>query len=176
MPRIEYPDLADPDGELATVLDSIAANRPFLPNPYRLMMWNPEVAAPWVTLANRLRFEGELDARTRELAILQVSRSTGCDYEWHHHAAAACKAGITADEVTAIGGWRDGHEWAPEDTALLRFVRALALREPPEPGDIHVLRVRLGEPKLMELAVLVAYYVGLATFLIGFDVEVESAP
>jgi AhpD family alkylhydroperoxidase len=171
MARIDYADLGEPAPALQPLLEKISKGRPFVPNLYRMLLRSPVVADGWVSMANAVRFESKLDDHSRELAILLVSEITGCEYEWHHHARLAETAGISPEELERIRAWPDLDAWSPEDRSLLRAVGAMAERERLPESD---LVERLGEETFLELAATVAYYVGLAHFLLAMEIEVEA--
>jgi len=61
-----------------------------------------------------------LPPRHRELLILRTASLCRSEYVWAHHAPAARKAGITADELTRIARGPDTPGWQPFEAALLR--------------------------------------------------------
>src|SRR5690606_31612722 len=66
-----------------------------------------------------LTFDSPLSDRHRELAILRVALVTGSDYEYRKHRVMAVQNGVTADEVDAVGSWRDHASFTPADRAVL---------------------------------------------------------
>lgn len=175
MPRIPYPDLDTDDAVRAAASAAGAARGGTLINLYRMLLHAPPLASAWLGLGTHLRYGGALDDRTRELVVCLVARRTASEYEWHHHAPLARAAGVTDEQLAAVGRWQDestlfGHA----DIDVLDYAEAvLAARV----DDERVARARshLGDPGLVELTALVAYYLGASRFLDALGVEAEGS-
>src|SRR5712664_70649 len=109
---IEYPSVSKGPGSMARLpyVDPVAANPEVaealgaLP-PLNIfgMVANAETAfRPWLGLGAALLGRLQLDARLREIAILEVARLSGSRYEWVQHEAIATALGVGRDEVRAV--------------------------------------------------------------------------
>ena len=78
MARVPYLDPADlaPGNR-----DLLARNI----NLYRALVHSPDATRSFLELARYIRFHSKLDARLREMAILQVGYSANSPYEYSHH-------------------------------------------------------------------------------------------
>jgi alkylhydroperoxidase family enzyme len=63
---------------------------------------NPRMRAFFECWLDTFLFEGAIDARLREQAILRIMWRRGRAYEWGNHYRLAVRAGLTDDEVLAV--------------------------------------------------------------------------
>jgi 4-carboxymuconolactone decarboxylase len=167
-PRADHPSshrYADDEGRLS--------------GPFNAMLYSPKVGLALQELGAALRFRGRFTTRQREIVTLVVAAHTRSDYEWYAHERLGRQAGLTEDELTALGSGRD---------PLLADVRERivyeAARELVADGDIsdplYVEAVAtLGRASVFELVTIVGYYTALAVQLRVFRVGVpdgEPAP
>jgi alkylhydroperoxidase family enzyme len=66
---------------------------------------NPRMRAFFECWLDTFLFEGAIDARLREQAILRIMWRRGRAYEWGNHYRLAVRAGLTDDEV--LQRWTD---------------------------------------------------------------------
>src|SRR5277367_4922960 len=64
---------------------------------------NPELFRRWLGFGGAL-LAGTLPARLRELLILRTANRFDGAYEWAQHLEIGAKAGLSAAEMTAVGG------------------------------------------------------------------------
>jgi 4-carboxymuconolactone decarboxylase len=140
--------LSDPEGRL---------NGPF----------NAMVAAGGVGMAVQrlgaaIRFGSGLDARPRELAILELARLRGSEIEWQGHEGAARSAGLTEAELADVRAGRVPATFGDADRLLVDVVRRLVLeRDLPEATATAALAA-FGERGFLEIVYCVGYYDMLA--------------
>ena len=88
-----------------TEKDLAAQNRDLLTrnlNLYRALVNSPDTARSFMALGMHIRFHMKLDARLRELAILQVGYRTRAPYEYAHHIELGRQFGVTDGDLAAI--------------------------------------------------------------------------
>jgi alkylhydroperoxidase family enzyme len=140
---------------------------------YRAMVNAPGITRAFLGLANQIRHASLLDARLRELAILQVAWDTRSAYEWSHHVKIGRDFGVTSEDLRAIssGDWRG---LAQDAQFVLAAARGIA--QDGDLADVQVedLRATFGEQVLTELLLVCSIYVGLARFLHVARVDVED--
>ena len=168
----------DPDaltGRQREVFDGIAQGpRGGVLGPFTALLLQPEVADRVQALGARLRFEGTLPGRLRELAVLVTAHFWGAAYEWAAHAPIARKEGVPVAVIEAIGDGRrpdfDDDNNAHDD-AVYRFCSELL--ETHEVGDDTYAAAldALGPEGVVELTALVGYYALLAMVLKTFRIE-----
>lgn len=173
MARIPYADLSAP--ELAALAERIRAERGgTLLNLFRMLLHSPEIAEAWLGLGGAVRFRSTLDDRSRELAICAVARWTGADYEWAHHEPLARRAGVPADALAALPGWRGAHGFDQRDRAVLAYAEALTLDACADDATFAGVREVFGDRELVELTATIALYGCTARFLNAFDVDLDG--
>ncbi len=78
-------------------------------NVFRVWLRHPALARWLSDLLMGLLWEGQLDARLRELVIMRLGWSTGSDYEWTQHWRIARGIGVDEADILAVRDWR-GHD------------------------------------------------------------------
>src|SRR5262249_4328375 len=78
-----------------------------LQGPFNAMLHHPRLGFAVQEVSRRLRFEGVLTHRTREIVILIVAASQRSEFEWAAHASIAGMVGIADDEINALAAGDD---------------------------------------------------------------------
>jgi 4-carboxymuconolactone decarboxylase len=136
-----------------------------LQGPFNAMLLSPEVGTALQELGAAIRYRSSLPARTREIAILELSVLRRSSFEWYAHARVGKQAGLTDTEIAAL------HDGAPvttlDDTETLvrELVRTLVRERDLDDRTYTAASAKLGRRELMELIALVGYYDLLALSL-----------
>ena len=168
----------DPDalsGRQREVFDEIAQGpRGGVRGPFTALLLKPEVADRVQALGAKLRFEGALPARLRELCVLVTARFWDAGHEWAAHAPIARKEGVPVAVIEAIADGRRPDFDDARDAAVYRFCAEVL--ETHEAGDETYADVldALGLEGVVEMTVLVGYYALLAMVLKTFRIEPED--
>lgn len=167
LPYLNEEDLKPADREL------VARNM----NLHRLLAHSPTTARAYSGLAKHLRFESTLDARLRELAMLQVGWLAKSAYEWAHHLELAGKVGVTDDDIRAMIAETQGTPTGlPEPERLvLRAARELTEGTAMSPETFAALAGHLSNEHLVDLTVAITFYVGVVRFLATMELDVEDS-
>jgi alkylhydroperoxidase family enzyme len=129
-----------------------------------------------------LRFGGailgalELDPRLRELAILQVAKQAGAEYEWVQHVAIGRAVGLTEDQIAAVEREDPGDpSLSDADRAVLRFVAEVI--DSPRVSDETFADVSrsLGPREIVELLLTIGEYLMLARVMTTLELEIDDA-
>jgi alkylhydroperoxidase family enzyme len=64
-------------------------------------------------------WQGKLDSRLRELAIMRIAWLTSCEYEWAQHWRVAQGLGVTADDLAGVRDWHSYNGFGPTERAVL---------------------------------------------------------
>jgi alkylhydroperoxidase family enzyme len=146
-------------------------------NLYYALAHSPAGARAFAEPALYLRHRSRLDARLRELAIIQVGYATGSRYEYAHHVELGRQAGLSDEDIRAIA-----RETAGEGTHLTAIERAVlaAAREiviHPEISDdtFAFLDGALGHERLVDLLMAICVYCGVVRMLGTLRIDVEPA-
>lgn len=104
--------------------------------------------------------ESTIDARLRELAIVQVSYVNANAYEFSWHLRGALKAGATDQDIDALMAETNGATSSlPEvDRAVLRAARDLSVDLSLADETWALLEAHLGRERLIELILAITYY------------------
>lgn len=104
--------------------------------------------------------ESTIDARLRELAIVQVSYVNANAYEFSWHLRGALKAGATDQDIDALMAETNGAASSlPEvDRAVLRAARDLSVDLSLADETWALLEAHLGRERLIELILAITYY------------------
>ena len=88
-------------------------------NVFRVWLRHPPLAKWLSDLLMGLLWEGQLDARLRELVIMRLGWSTGSDYEWTQHWRIALGVGVDEADVLAVRDWRSHDGFGDAERAVL---------------------------------------------------------
>ncbi len=157
------------------VYDTVLSGpRKSVPAPVRIWLRSPGLADPAQRLGAFLRFESELPAKLRELAILLTARATTAQYEWSMHRPLAEKAGLAPAIIEAIAA-RTPPRFEDADEALT-YELATALTRTFTLDETLYARglTRFGERGLVEFVVLVGYYTMVAMTLNAFQADLPE--
>lgn len=136
---------------------------------------SPGAARVFSDLGMYIRHRSKLDARLRQLAIMQVGWCARSSYEWSHHVQIGRDFGVSNDDIAALAVETDGGESGIEPLARLVLRGAREMWEGPgmSATTFESLRARLDTESLTDLVVIVAYYCGVVRILATLEVEVE---
>lgn len=128
---------------------------------------------PWLALGGALLSSLSLDARLRELAILQVARSADCDYELVQHEAIAAGVGVSPGQIRAVVGGHLDDAVLADCAPVLRFVDQLVRTHATSDAAFAELRQLLDDRECVELLLVVGHYLGLALLAAAVDLDLD---
>lgn len=142
----------------------------------RAVAHSPRLARLVAARGMYFRHESGLNARLRELAILQVGYSTRSSYEWAHHIDVALSFGVSEEDIRAIELETRGKpsHLEPLASAVLAAARSLTddLTLPQEIFD--KLAGAMSKEHLIDLFVAIAEYNGLVRVMAAIEIDIES--
>ncbi len=146
-----------------------------LPSPANIfnMMAHAETCLkPVMKLGGTLLGKLELDARLRELCLLQAVKVAGGEYEWLQHVPIALDLGANQDQITALEKGEDRAACfdATEQAALV-FTRELVAAGKASPESLGALRRHLSDREVVELILMAGFYTMLARLTETLGVE-----
>lgn len=140
-----------------------------LTGPAAVSMYSPKVAEAFHLLNQYLRFNGILEDRDFEVAIMQAAREFEQAYEWSAHEGAARRLGIPDAVIDAIKYDRGLDGLPDRDRLILRFARAL-LREHKVDSALYADIVeKFGQQGMVDLATIMGDYVMVGFVLTAAD-------
>lgn len=175
MTRLPPLDPAALTGGQKALYDKIVSGpRGRVAGPLEVMVRCPEVCDPLQELGSRLRFDGVLAGKLRELAILVAARFWTAQFEWHAHARIAGEEGLDAAVIAAIAEGATPMLATPEENAVYAFCRELHETRAVSEATYAEAVDALGQEAVIELTVLSGYYTTVSMILNTFEVPVPD--
>ncbi len=145
-------------------------------NLYRALANSPDTARAFQALGMHIRFHMKLDARLRELAILQVGYLTRTPYEYAHHIEIGRQFGVTDADLAALAAESRGEtSTLPAlDRAVLRAARELVTGTRVSDATFAELAAGLDAERLVDLVASIAFYCGVVRVLGSLGIELED--
>ena len=168
MARVPYLDVADLAPENHDLLV-----RPIWLN--RALVNSPDALRAMNELAGFIRYKSMLDARLRELAILQVGYLAKSPYEWSHHVKIGKEFGVSDDDIRAIGEETKGQPTKLDETAklVLRGAREMVERLAMSDTTYKALEAKLGRTHMIDLIMTISFYCAVVRILATLQIDVE---
>ena len=172
-PRLPLVDA--PDDPLAREqFDKLAAGRGVL-NLHRMMAHAPLLMKASGDVAMVFRHEAALPRALAELVVLRTAQVVDCQYVFERHLPLARAAGVTEEQIAAVARPIDSTAFSAAQKAALGFAEAAARGAPISDQHFAALRENLSPREIVELAMLVGFYVSTAIFIKTLAVPDETA-
>lgn len=139
---------------------------------YRALANNPVMLRSYAQLAKTLRYDAATPRALRELMILRIAQLCGSEYEWQHHRKMAADAGVTEEQVAALGDVASSPVFSEDERVALRLAEEVHALEVTDETLAAARRV-FGDAATVELTLLGGLYEAVARLLQAFAVEVE---
>jgi alkylhydroperoxidase family enzyme len=122
-----------------------------------------------------IRHDSKLDARLREMAILQVGYSARCAYEYAHHIELGREFGVSDDDIRAIADETAGRptKLEPLAKAVLRAAREMTDGIGVSDATFAALKPQLNNEHLVDLVLAIAFYNATVRILESLKVDLE---
>jgi alkylhydroperoxidase family enzyme len=166
MARVRYLD----HGDLAET-DQDLLERPI--NLHRALANNTGVLRQWQSFAAWIRWKGSIDARMRELAIIQVGLSASSAYEVTHHVEIARSFGVTESDLDDLARLAGGQQPSLADVTVVSAAREMTQGPSLHPATWAALIDAVGEPDAIEYVVVIGFYCMVTRVLAALEVDVE---
>lgn len=167
LPYLEKTDLAPEDADL------LARDI----NLHKILANNPGAARAFTELGQYIRHRTVLDARLREMAILQIGWLARSAYEWSHHVKISYDFGVTDADIEALVADTRGEATALD--AKTRLVLRAAREVFDGPGvskaTFAALRGAFGAAEIVDLVTTASFYCAVVRMLASLEVDVEDS-
>ena len=163
MPFVSPRPQSDAPEKLQKLLGSLKEKYGKIPNIFATMAHQPDVLLGVVTLNDGL--QNDLPATLRELAYFKTSQLNGCAYCSKHHAKAALDAGISQEQLDAIGEYASSSLYSDAEKSVLKYAEELTQKATVSDETVAAVQTHIGETELVTLAATVA----LANFTNRFN-------
>ena len=175
MARLKPLDPAALSGARKALYDKIVGGpRGRVGGPLEAMVLCPAVGDPLQALGGRLRFDGVLPGKLRELAVLVVARFWTAQFEWHAHARIAREEGLDQTVVAAIAEGAAPALATPAENAVYAFCRELHETHGVGAATYAEAVETLGQEAVIELTVLSGYYTTISMILNTFEIPLPE--
>jgi len=145
-------------------------------NLFRQLVNSPDGARAFGTVADFIRHKSTLDARLREMAIIQVGYLTKSEYEYTHHVRLGTEQfGVTEDDINAITLETNGKKSClPKlEKTILRSARDMVTNLKITDIDFDFLKVSLSNEHLVDLVLTIAFYCAVVRVLATLEIDNE---
>jgi alkylhydroperoxidase family enzyme len=136
---------------------------------------SPNASRAMGVLASYIRHTSKLDARLREMAILQVGYLARSAYEWSHHVKIGREFGVSDEDIRAIGEETAGRSTKLDavSKAVLRGAREMTSDLAMSDDTFATLEKALGREQVIDLTLAIAFYNAVVRLLGTLQIDVE---
>ena len=168
MARLPYLNPADLAPENQDLL-----KRPI--NLFRAMVHSPNGARAFHGLGEFIRWNSKLDARLREMAIIQVGYMTRSVYEYTHHIKIGRDFGVSDADLRGIAAETAGQPSGLDDLtcAVLRAAREMTSAISMTDATWAELSAHLNPEHLTDLTLTISFYNAVVRFLGAMQIDNE---
>jgi alkylhydroperoxidase family enzyme len=170
LPLVDDPD----DPSLRKEFDKLAAGSGLL-NLHRMMAHAPALMKASGDMALAFRRDTKLPRAVAELAILRAAQTLDAPYVWTRHLPLARDCGVTAAQIDALASWADSAAFTPAQKAALGFTEQAVRQSALDETAASELRRHFSPREIVELAMVVGFYVSTAIFVKALAVPAEQA-
>ncbi len=143
-------------------------------NVFATLVRYPKLFKRWGVFAAHVLFKSSLGPRDREILILRIAHLCGSDYEWGQHVSIGRDAGLTDEEIEAIGDRADAQILAAPDRLLLDATDQLRRDTCIAPETWQALAAHYSEQQMLDIIFTVGNYNMLAMALNSIGVELDD--
>ena len=144
-------------------------------NLHKLLVNSPDMARAFSGLGGYIRHKSKLDARLRELAILQVGWMENSEYEFTHHVKIGKESGVTDDDIKAMMAETEGEpsHLEPLTKAILRGAREMVRELAMSDVTFSEIKQELSNEHMTDLVLTIALYCAVVRVLATMKVDNE---
>ena len=169
LPLVDNPD----DPLVREEFGKLAAGSGIL-NLHRMMAHAPALMKASGDMALAFRRDTKLPRAVAELAILRAAQVLDAPYVWTRHLPLARDCGVTDEQIDALASWPDNSAFTPAQRAALGFTEQAVRQSPIDDGTAVELRRHFSAREIVELAMVVGFYVSTALFVKALAVPAEK--
>jgi len=154
--------------------DSFFTETGALRGPFNAYLHSPVIGEAAQRLGEAVRFKSSIPAKLREIAILTVAANLKAQYEWWAHERIGRQQGINECVIRSIKAGEQPHFESPAEASVFAFCQEML-----DKGCVSDLTYTesvelLGESGVVELVILVGYYLLVAMILNVFEVPIPD--
>ena len=142
-------------------------------NIVKLLAHCPEIGNSYQRFAGSILRGENVPAKLRELATLRVGYLAQAEYEFIHHTPLGLRAGLSQKQIDDIGNWPDSPEFDETERTVLRYTDEVARDNAVTDETFAGLKGLFSEHDIVELTLVIGYFVMLCRILVAFQIELE---
>ena len=142
-------------------------------NVVKLVANCPKMGQEYFRFAGSVLRGESVPMKYRELATLRVGNLAGADYEFLHHTPLGLSAGLTRKQINEIGEWPESSLFDEQERTVLRYTDEVARDNCVTDETFKKLREYFSEHDVVELTLVIGYFVMLCRILVAFQLELE---
>jgi 4-carboxymuconolactone decarboxylase len=171
------PALPEPpqDPTVREIFAAIVARGRGILNIHRVVALAPRMIAAQVKYTTAMRQESSLPRPQQQLIILRTLQVNGASYELSVHRGATLALGVPQEKIDAVASWQDSPLFSERERAMLAFAEQAAGSGNVDDAVFAALGRVLDPQGIVELAALVAWYVGNSRFTKALKIKPEAA-
>jgi 4-carboxymuconolactone decarboxylase len=136
--------------------------------PFNVMLRSPVIGDIAQELGAQVRFNSNLAAPLREMAILMAARHWTAQYEWYAHKSAALQAGLNPAIVSAIAQGQRPATMQANEAALHQFCSELLETKRVSDDTFAATKAAFGEQGVADIIFTLGYY-SMVSMLLNVD-------
>lgn len=143
-------------------------------NLHRTMAHAPALMKASGGMALAFRRDTKLPRVVAELAILRTAQVLDAPYVWARHLPLARDCGVTDEQINALASWPNSAAFMPAQKAALGFAEQAIRQSPIDASIAAELWHHFTAREIVELAMVVGFYVSTAIFVKALAVPAET--
>ena len=143
-------------------------------NLHRMMAHAPALLKASGNLAVAFRRDTKVPRAVAELAILRTAQVLDAPYVWARHVPLAHDCGVTEMQISALASWPNSAAFTPAQMAALSFSEKAVKQSSLDESTASELRRHFTAREVVELAMVVGFYVSTAIFVKALAVPAEQ--
>lgn len=163
------------DEILVDMFSRIRAKRGYVLNIHQVVGLSPKMLRAQAAYAHAMREESVIPRDLQELLILRVAQINDSDYEQTVHRPIALACGAAAAKIAELPNWQNAKVYDARERAALAFVDQAAASGEVDDGVFEAVSKHFSRQEIVELTVLVGWYVGNSRFVRALRIAPEAA-
>lgn len=141
---------------------------------FQVLLQHPRLAKGVYDLLGMLLWEGRLDVRLRELAIMRIAWVTGSVYEWTQHWSVATGLGCTPEELVGVRDPEGFSGFGDVERAVLRAADEMIEHGAISAKTWDACARHLGDEEMLELVVAIGNWHLFSSLLRSLEIPLED--